>query len=298
MKKINIIISLLIISAMLLSFSGCSIYSFKCINKWVPQENDAYYNESELYYNGKEMYVPELIGHDSTYRIMAIYDGRIYIAQDKHIKSDSSDDRYIWQIVSINTDGGDYKENFSTDFKGHIDRSRFRKKGYNSLDLNEKYIYYYNGKIVLQDFTKLVEYDLETGTADEYAVSEYKHYDGFKYQYEFASDSSYILFKNTETGEIKKLDLESMLKMNDLIKDIYNRKDKTSLTNTLALDRLFNHIEIIDDKIYIFCKLTPMDDSYLCLLFLYDIENDDLKYINNTYSISNIDQTQIVPEYK
>ena len=89
-----------------------------------------------------------------------------------------------------------------------------------------------------------------------------------------------------------------MLKMNDLIKDIYNRKDKTSLTNTLALDRLFNHIEIIDDKIYIFCKLTPMDDSYLCLLFLYDIENDDLKYINNTYSISNIDQTQIVPEYK
>ena len=160
MKRINIIISLLIISAILLSFSGCSFYNLSYIDKWVPQENVAYFDECDLYYNGNILYMPELIQNHNLLEMMIIYKVRIYFIQEGIHYNDNGNERYIWYIRSVNTDGGDYKNNYTSDFNRTLDFSDYKGGGYHSLALNEEYMYYYNGKIVLQDFTKLVEYDL------------------------------------------------------------------------------------------------------------------------------------------
>ncbi len=81
-----------------------------------------------------------------------------------------------WCLASIDLQGKDFRVHYSGVFMTDPKSKRFEVSNACRFTYYEdKSAYYYDGKIVLTDHVKLIEYDLLSGEVQEYNATEYIH---------------------------------------------------------------------------------------------------------------------------
>ena len=103
--------------------------------------------------------------------IVVIYNNRIWFAF-----TELKDDAQMWCLASVDTNGTDYIMHYSGEFRQHEDSKPFRMDNRYVQDyFSKQSCYYHDGKIVLSDRVKLVEYDITTGQILTYQAENYTH---------------------------------------------------------------------------------------------------------------------------
>ena len=153
---------------------------------------------------------------------------------------------------------------------------------YTEKDYSERSSFYYDGKIVVKDDSKLIEYDVKTDTVKEYDPKEYQ-YPQKRYQYTVNEDGSEILLKDTERGIEKLITLDDMAS-NQYMQQILSVKDETLPSGLSRIDHFLRNVQELNGKAYIVGSMSNPQGEEFAVLFEYDIDSSEFKYVLNCWS--------------
>lgn len=186
-------------------------------------------------------------------------------------------DNVHWCIATIKDDGSDLSvvsdEIFSPkslhEFEINLSESYRKRNGY-----------YYKNKIVLTDFSKLLEYDIEN---KEEFVCEYSNYN-------HPTESFYCTIDDYKKITIRKnnqthiLTLSDLTKKNNIAKTIFEKYNHKIIDGTKACTYFFDNIQFINGHIYIVCRIHRWDGCAYALVFEYDFQTKDIVYLGGHYT--------------
>ncbi|MBR2886107.1 MAG: hypothetical protein IKB93_15180 [Clostridia bacterium] len=122
-------------------------------------------------------------------------------------------------------------------------------------DYKKRNGYYYKGEIVLTDFSKLIEYNITTDQTEVFEYGEYKH-PAAKFECNIENYEEIIITTDCETHILKTSEL---IKNNDTMKTLFEKYDNKTINGTSACECFFDSVQIIDDDIYILCRVQRFD---------------------------------------
>lgn len=182
-----------------------------------------------------------------------------------------------WNIATVDISGKEFNIAYSGEFcfGNTADRSYSQK---NNSHQEERYItangFYHDGKIILTDHVKMIELDVETTDWKEIVIEHYKfpvlpiETEIIDYQtITFSRDSEQKIF-NVETGKRTSVAFEKLFKL---------EKEKTWQGKSY-LSELFDKVQIVNNHIYIICRVINWDGETHAVVFQYDFENNSCKY--------------------
>lgn len=134
--------------------------------------------------------------------------------------------------------------------------------------------FYYDGKIVLTDHVKTVEYDLETNTASEFLAAGYE-YPSLEIKAEIVDYHTI----NFITGSLKKVfDVERGKLTSNVFGKIFDLEKETNWEGMSCVSHFFDKIQIIDNQIYILCSVMNWHGETHAIVFQYDYDTNSCKY--------------------
>ena len=282
MKK-KIIIS--VVFLLYLSFSGCvskkvmdnRLNSLKMETETMP----VYVCYRSIYINGEKINSDKFIEGESgdIDEIFVIKDSRIWFLWSIYNKPCDTE---IWNITSVAMDGTDRKVHWSGDFcnSESADYSYTRKAN----RWNEYYTtangYYHDGKIVLTDHDKLVEYNMADNTATEYKASEYE-YPEVPLIIDIQEHQKIYFTKEAET---KVIDLDTAAQNSEAFKKIKELEEKKDWQGVSLLFYLFDNVQIANGDVFIICRIINYGGETHAVVFKYDFYTNTCKYAFNQYT--------------
>ena len=227
------------------------------------------------------------------------YNGKIYDGYQNSCTFAVVDD-YSYSLIKTN-EGCEYgKEEWKLERRSLSDKTK--KILYNDIFNNyyNKYsesdwavqdVYYYDGKIVINDLEKVVEYNLSTEVFKTYSYADYNFPIGISVE---AVDKNTLKF--TKNGQTKELKLDNALNQSKSLKTIFdefnkeNTWDKKSkVRNILAYTDLnetvyYPWVEVNSNKCYIFGTVYNKEGWQWCVLTEYDFESNSVKFVDTIYT--------------
>ncbi len=265
--------------------SLCSCATRERFHKWKAEsEYVPYVSVSKVGIDDtKNVYLREKL--DEKYdikEVFVIYNSRIYFVCSTHETNDFEKDKYIWNIVSMdinNTD--DIEFCYSGEF-GDVNDYYSLYNLVHSGNYEDKSGFYYDGKIILKDESRLVEYDIESEEVTEYNPEDYK-YPQNDYHYTVQEDYQSILLTNSESGYEKLITIDDMAD-STYGEDLLKLREETILGGKyLKTDRFFHNVQFIDDELYLICEALNYKGEAYALIFKYDIKNDKYEYVESCF---------------
>lgn len=239
-----------------------------------------------IYINGEKISCDKFIQEKEgeVLEVFAVKDNRIWFLWSRYfIIEDKPYNMAIWSIASVAMDGTDMEVHWS----GEFCNSESSDRGYMRREHNwdEEYFtmangYYYNEKIVLTDHEKLVEYNMTDGTAIEYKASEYEYPE--MPLIADIQDHQKICF--TKGGETRTIDLETAANNSEAFRKIKELESKSDWDNVPLLKYLFNNVQMINDDIFIICRIINYSGETHAVVFEYDFDSNTCKYVFNHYT--------------
>ncbi|MBQ4563440.1 MAG: hypothetical protein IJA58_03040 [Lachnospiraceae bacterium] len=267
MKKI----SLIVIGCMLLG--GIIVMGFFGIRKAMDYRIEALQTETSespafvaydtLYYRGNRIEFDQLTGKNTESvafkEVVVIKDERIWFVCQGW-KKDTEEER--WHLASVAQDGSDFQTHYCAEFGGAEDRW-----------------FYNDGQIVLSDGIKLVEYDMESGTAEERTASDH----AFPTELITAEikDAETIVFANQ--GENKQFTVADGEKGSAVFRTMMTWRGKKTAVGDSYLVDLFDNVQMVGEKIYIICRVLNWHGETYALIYEYDIETNTCKYAGSYF---------------
>lgn len=285
-KKIIILLGVLVI---FLSFTGC--ISKRVMDKRLnslERETDnvpVYVSYGDIYINGEKIscdkFIKERRGEVS--EVFVVKDNRIWFLWSRYITVDKPYDTGIWSISSVALDGTDMEVHWSGEFcNSESANITYMRREYH-WDENRFTVvngYYYDGKIVLTDHDKLVEYNMTRGTAIEFKASEYE-YPEVPLIADIQDHQKICFTKGTETRTI---DLETAANNSEAFRKIKELEDKGDWENVPLLEYLFDSVQMVNDDIFIICRIINYSGETHAVIFEYDFDSNTCKYAFNHYT--------------
>lgn len=225
----------------------------------------------------------EDFGEYYLYEILVIYNSYIYCvcSSPEEPGDGEEDDKYTWNIASINMNSPeDIKICYAGEF-GEIHDSFNRYEVVLTNEYSDKSGFYYDGKIVLKDKTRLVEYDIEKDEIAEYSPEDYQYPEN-EYHYAVQDERKEILLTNIESGYEKLITLDDMSD-STYGQELLKLREDTIWDGDSKACKFFHHVQFIGGEVYLICEvLNYMGESY-ALIFKYDVEADEYEYIDNYF---------------
>lgn len=182
-----------------------------------------------------------------------------------------------WHIASVTPDGNDLNVVYSGTFCLDENADRYYKQ-YNNSHKEELNLsangFYDDGKIILTDHVKTVEFDLNTVSSQEVSTQDYD-FPTLPVQVEildyetitFCKNSEQKTF-NTETGEITSKAFKKMMEL----------KTEKDWEGESYLSELFDQVQMVNDQIFILCRVTNWLGETHAIAFQYDFEKNACQY--------------------
>ena len=222
--------------------------------------------------------------HKTYYDTLCIYDNRAYF-----ICSESDKTNKQWCISSV-------------DLKTHIVQTHFVFENpavayddfMNLAEYSKRNGYYFDGKIVLNDYASVWEYDLKSGSVKEYG------YDDF----EFPVQEIYGEYVGDNAIKIHTPQWEKTFSFYDIsqestgVSTVYSFKDrKIRVTGCNFINDFFvdNAIQYINGKIYAFGECTDDLGGAYAVLLEYDLQQNKWLYVTSIYTYSPASEAYIIP---
>ncbi|MBR5273208.1 MAG: hypothetical protein IKU25_07455 [Clostridia bacterium] len=188
-----------------------------------------------------------------------------------------------WNIASINSDGKEFSIRYSGTFcvgdgadKTYDQNNNNPSNGVYQHDNG----FYYDGKIVLTDGVKTVEYDLKTNVSTEFAATDYE-YPMYEIKAEILDYHTISFYKGNEE---KIFDVERGKQTSKVFAKLYNELEpKKNWDDIGYLSYLFDKVQIVDDQIYVFCRVINCMGETHAIVFRYDYETNSIQHAFNYF---------------
>ncbi len=243
-----------------------------------------------LYYEDKQIDVSKLCKRtNSDYsltEIICFYGERIYF-----VYSSVTETNHEWSIAYIDVNSMDV-----TTVCTMFDVKTAYKRN-NISDFRERNSFYYNGELVLNDFTQILVYNIESNSTKQFIYSDYVFPD--RSIYGECLDSHTIKLHNGDVSSV--FSLQDMAKTNDSISKIYSLNSKNTWDNTSYLANFFSEysVQVYEDYIYAVGNcLNFAGESYGIILF-YDNQTNTWQYMTSVFAGDSAHSNcYIVPTFK
>ncbi len=232
-----------------------------------------------LYDNNQEIQIARLCRKEnsnySLQEVFCINERKVFF-----ICSDADQYSRDWLISSINLDTLDFEICYRFSKAAEI----YTQK--TSSDFKSKNGFYYDGKIVLNDHSTVVVYDLKTGAISNYAPTEYtypvhenvgKCIDGETLELTIGGISTVHTFKKMSEG-------------NESISKIYELKKKQIWNGNASIVRFFSDysIQCIDNRVYVVSSCMNYAGESHAIILEYDLEVEKWLYVTSNYAGDNV----------
>lgn len=217
---------------------------------------------------------------------LCIFDNKVYF-----ICTEPSGANSYWSLNSIDLITLDEQECF---------RFEMPQTAYNRYANSVKYIerngYCINGKIVLNDFTSVWEYDLELALATKYTYDKYV----------FPNCDVYGEYVDKETIKVHTELAEKTFTFYDMsqksvgISTVYSFKERMNRENKPYITDFFNNrsVQYVNGKIYAIGECRDNTGGAYAIVLEYDEENGKWIYTGSVYTWDTAIYTYIVPVYQ
>lgn len=242
-------------------------------------EQVPYVYYSTLVYNGREIDFRELLDKNTVNGSFH----EVYVIRNKTIWFGYSDAKRnengakVWNIASVNSDGTGFNVVYSGEFcyKNESDQHYAQNNNSHSKD---RYLkdngFYGNGKIVLTDRVKLVEFDLETLKSEEILAENYE-YPAMPFEVKIIDSKTIEFYRNSEK---KIFTVESARKTSEAFEQLYELENEKNWDGISYLYDLFEKVQIVENKVYIICKVLNWYGETHAIVFAYDFEENNCRY--------------------
>lgn len=208
----------------------------------------------------------------------------VYVVQDDVVWFGYSDSERnengakIWNIASVCMNGADMNIAYSGEFCLTSDADQVYAQK-NNIHTDKRYLeangFYYDGKIVLTDHVKVVEFDLTTKKSMEFSSKNYE-FPILPIETRIIDHQAITFCKNSEQ---KSFNIENGIKTSEAFEKLYKLEKEENWQGKSYLSELFNKVQIANDQIYIICRVLNWDGETHALVFQYDFENNSCKYV-------------------
>lgn len=274
MKKIYIVISIILIFAIVICIyliTGTHYINTSKMESFVTETETkaSYVYFDKLYYEDITCDLKEVIKHEKNavvQQVFCIRDNYVYFSY-QYVNNDIAH----WCLASVSIEGTEYKRIFDEAFE----QESMRKYELNvGEQLSKRNGYFYNNKIVITDFSKLIEYDMKEDSSTVYNYNEYEINEN---EFVWSIDNfSEIDLKTDNTNlVINKFELSNKSPVANEILSLYDRMVWNDLSSTKYF---LNDVQIVNDDVYIICSLLNRHGETYTLIFECDIENEEYKY--------------------
>lgn len=292
-KKILLFIPIVL----LLVFSICSrIFYVDVIemNQYDPESTEINYVFFDTVYikGKKELKLKSVLNEGMNIKqVFCIWNNKVYFSY-QYVEEDF----LHWCIAFVDLD--DLFLNVVVDEKfGHADNE---KNNVYRVSFSDDYCnrngYYLNGVIVITDFNKLIEYDIKENV---YNTMYYEDYQQIKNKFTYNIENcKEVVFK--QKNNIIRLDKDSLSDKSDIAKEIIDSNENTIWNGASSLEYFFNGVKIIDDKVYLICRVLNFSGETFAIVFSCDLDKETFAYVGYCYTndIINDSEFYIVPEMK
>lgn len=199
------------------------------------------------------------------------------------------DNNVHWCIASIKSDG----TNFEVVCDEIFDSESLHKFEVNLFqDYKNRNGYYYDNKIVLTDFSKVVVYDIES---EEKAICDYINYQHptESFYYNIENHKKIILIKNNQT---RILTISDLIEKNNVAKTVFEKYNNKTINGVNACEYFFDNIQFINEQIYIICRIHRWDGCAYALVFEYDFQTANIEYLGGHYTNDLVRQFYLIDD--
>lgn len=191
---------------------------------------------------------------------------------------DSEPNSTQWRIASVNQNGENFSLLCSISFCNEPGADEYYQRNFNA-DFSVRNGFYYNGKIILTDHVKLIEYTISSQSYNQYSYDEYK--------FPLNDIKSRIIDNETiefnVNNNIQTLILSEAAKSNDNINKIYLLKSKKTWDATPCLNHFFDTVQIVENDIYIIGRILNYGGETYAIVLKYNIKTNSCHYANSYY---------------
>ena len=236
-----------------------------------------------LYFDESELYLDDCI-NDTKHEIRQVFcinnDKIYFLCQYK------DDENIHWCILSTDLDGRNLKKHTDDVFSGRYNVSV-------STPYQARNGYYYDEKIIITDFEKLVEFNIKSSTVTTYNYEQYQYL-----QYTISWDienHQKVIFHTSENDII--ITKESFAESNIVAKELIGSFDKKIWSEKSSLYSLFDSVQIVDNEVYLICRVLNYRGSTYAMVFHCDLDKQEYKYCLTYFTgdIINENEFYIVP---
>ena len=272
------IFSIVLIVIILLSMMGCS--SRKNLNNYF---NDFKIETSQpipyvcydtLTFGNKKIDFSEVL---KTNKIQGIFN-EVYVIKDNTIwfgysNIDKNENgSQTWNVASIVIDSDQlnliYSGEFCMDNKADKTYTQNNNKNSGNLYVTDNG-YYYDGKIVLTDKVKVVEIDMTTMESQEFLSTDYQH-PTLSVEAEIIDHQNILFHKDSIQ---RTFDIKTGEQSSKGFKKLCQLEKKKNWQGKSYLSELFDKVQIVDEKVYIICRIINWDGETHAVVFQYDFDN-------------------------
>ncbi len=291
------IICILLAVLLCLSITGCSLFARENLSRAKFNERfDAYESEvskpipyvcfNTLVFGDVNLDFDNIVGEGTFHEVYAVQGDIVWFG---YADAKRTEDSFCtWNIATIHLDG----TNMDIRYSGVFGADRNYTQSNIGWDDHEDNGYYYNGKIVLTDGVKTVELDLQTNQSAEFAAKDYVYPDTMTVAEKIDNQTIVFVKDNVQ----KTFDANSAKQTSEVFDDLYALEKETNWEGESCLSALFDSVQVVDDEVYVFCRVLNWHGETHALVFQYDYETNGFKYVFHRFMNDLIlDRLYVVP---
>lgn len=292
MKKIFLIFISVILVVLI-------VQQFMCINSCinaeymdkVQPETDKHVgcvNINRFHFNGNELNLESVIEKNnskpSTFiQAYVVKDSMVYFSYRFVNSEHENTNEYLsFVIARVNINGSGFENLCSCSFN-------YNEMNYSYVDLKSEFekrtTYYESGKIIITDFSKLLEYNV---LDDTYAVMDYNEYTHPEYNFYYTQIKDATDYNEglqiDHKGNSYFISTDYLQESNNVIAQISKNFKRNIWDGCSSFIHLPYSALKIDGNIYLICNVYDFNGGAYALVFLYDLKTDESNYITYCYT--------------
>lgn len=237
-----------------------------------------------VYLGDKKIKISEiLLELDENYRFMEAYFLKNECVYFSFLDFGNRKEHPLICIAKISINEMDYEILYTTEVQSIYEENEILDNASHDFSKKSPYeniSYFYNGKIIIKDTDRIVQYDVDTEEISICSANEFvAPICTISVQ---IIDNKTIIFADDLKTQI--IDSQKNNGDGDVFSDVLSLKNQKIWNNVSVTEEIFSQVQLVNGEIVIVCRVLNWLGESTALFFEYDFENNKCKYIDYCYT--------------